>query len=71
MKIVCLSRRKLDILILNAGIFDGPYSLTEDGLESTFQVCHLGHFYLAKLLEDDLLSAYLPRIVIVSSESHR
>ncbi|KAK7583923.1 hypothetical protein V9T40_004886 [Parthenolecanium corni] len=62
---------KLDILILNAGVFSPPYWLTEDGYESTFQICHLSHFYLTNLLEDKLVLSDDPRVVILASESHR
>ncbi|KAF4788786.1 WW domain-containing oxidoreductase-like protein [Turdus rufiventris] len=61
----------LHILICNAAVFGVPWSLTEDGLESTFQVNHLGHFYLVQLLEDVLLQSSPARVVVVSSESHR
>ncbi|XP_069724425.1 WW domain-containing oxidoreductase isoform X5 [Phaenicophaeus curvirostris] len=61
----------LHILICNAAIFGAPWSLTEDGLESTFQVNHLGHFYLVQLLEDVLRRSSPARVVVVSSESHR
>ncbi|RMC09242.1 hypothetical protein DUI87_14250 [Hirundo rustica rustica] len=61
----------LHILICNAAVFGAPWSLTEDGLESTFQVNHLGHFYLVQLLEDVLRQSSPARVVVVSSESHR
>lgn len=61
--------KHIDILILNAAVFALPYTQTEDELETTFQVCHLAHFYLCKLLEDCLDSR--TRVLIVSSESHR
>ncbi|KAI1235558.1 WW domain-containing oxidoreductase, partial [Lamprotornis superbus] len=61
----------LHILICNAAVFGVPWSLTEDGLESTFQVNHLGHFYLVQLLEDVLRQSSPARVVVVSSESHR
>lgn len=60
---------RIDMLILNAAVFGLPHSLTQDGLGTTFQVCHLGHFYLCKLLEDCLDNR--TRVVVVSSESHR
>lgn len=60
---------KIDMLILNAAVFGLPHTLTEDGLEATFQIAHLGHFYLCKLLEDCLDNG--TRVVVVSSESHR
>ncbi|XP_044289952.1 WW domain-containing oxidoreductase isoform X1 [Varanus komodoensis] len=61
----------LHVLICNAAILGAPWQLTEDGLESTFQVNHLGHFYLIKLLEGVLRRSAPARIVMVSSESHR
>lgn len=59
----------IDMLILNAGVFALPYTQTEDQLETTFQVSHLAHFYLCKLLEDCLDNR--SRVIVVSSESHR
>nr|XP_034973377.1 WW domain-containing oxidoreductase isoform X2 [Zootoca vivipara] len=61
----------LHVLICNAATFLAPWQLTEDGLESTFQVNHLGHFYLIQLLEDVLRRSVPARVVMVSSESHR
>ncbi|XP_034945686.1 WW domain-containing oxidoreductase isoform X2 [Chelonus insularis] len=63
--------RTLHILILNAGVFGLPYTLTEDGYETIFQVNYLSHYYLTLLLEHPLRSCSNSRIVIVSSESHR
>ncbi|XP_014249757.1 WW domain-containing oxidoreductase isoform X2 [Cimex lectularius] len=62
---------KLDILILNAGIFGIPYSQTENGYETVFQVNHLSHAFLTLLLEDSLTRGVPSRVVFVSSESHR
>lgn len=64
-----LKTTHIDMLILNAGVFALPHTLTEDGLETTFQVSHLSHFYLTLLLEDCL--NHTSRVVILSSESHR
>ncbi|XP_053662322.1 WW domain-containing oxidoreductase [Anopheles marshallii] len=61
--------KHIDMLILNAGVFALPHSVTEDGFERTFQVNHLAHFYLTNLLSD--LYDHATRIVVVSSESHR
>lgn len=61
----------LHVLICNAAIFGLPWQLTEDNLESTFQVNHLGHFYLVSLLQDILRHSVPSRVVVVSSESHR
>ncbi|XP_066600590.1 WW domain-containing oxidoreductase isoform X2 [Prorops nasuta] len=61
----------LDILILNAGVFAIPYTLTHDGYETTFQVNHLAQFYFTLLLENPLQRGTNSRVVFVSSESHR
>ncbi|XP_062997461.1 WW domain-containing oxidoreductase [Elgaria multicarinata webbii] len=61
----------LHVLICNAAVFALPWQLTEDGLESTFQVNYLGHFYLVQLLEDVLRRSAPARVVMLSSESHR
>ncbi len=62
---------KIDVLICNAGLTQPKYTETEDGLEMTVGVCHFGHFLLTNLLMDKLLAADEPRVVMVSSESHR
>lgn len=59
----------IDMLILNAGVFALPHTLTEDGLETIFQVSHISHFYLTLSLEEYL--DHTSRVVVVSSESHR
>lgn len=66
---VMLKYERIDYLILNAAIFGLPYTLTSDGLETMFQVCHLSHFYITQQLSS-LLDRH-SRVIIVSSESHR
>ena len=61
----------LDILILNAGIFGVEPQMTPDGLEVAFQVNYLSQFYLAHLMKPFLMQSSKPKIVTVSSESHR
>lgn len=61
----------LHILVCNAGVCTQPWRLTEDGLESTFQICHLGHFLLVQCLQELLRRSAPARVVVVSSESHR
>ncbi|CAG2164221.1 unnamed protein product [Oppiella nova] len=61
----------LHILILNAGSMLLPHCLTVDGFETTFQVNHLSHFYLTKLLQQKLIDSCPARVVVLSSESHR
>lgn len=67
--LICEHTNHIDILILNAGVFGLPHTLTPDNLETTFQVSHLSHFYLSKLLEPRLDRR--SRVVVLSSESHR
>ena len=64
-----LQYKHIDYLILNAGVMGLPHTLTEDGLETTFQVCHLSHFYVTLQLET--LLNHESRVIVVSSESHR
>ncbi len=66
----------IDTLICNAGLMATTYQETQEGLEMTVGVCHFGHFLLTQLLMPQLLRAKEqsgndPRIVMVSSESHR
>ena len=65
--------QRLDALFLNAGVFGLDFSTTpEDGCETMFQVNFLSHFYLAHLLKSRMSTTSLkPKIIVVSSESHR
>nr|XP_056712509.1 retinol dehydrogenase 14 [Euleptes europaea] len=62
---------RLDVLINNAGIFQCPYTKTEDGFEMQFGVNHLGHFLLTNLLLGLLKSSAPSRIVVVSSALYK
>ncbi|XP_069616974.1 retinol dehydrogenase 14 [Ranitomeya imitator] len=62
---------KLDVLINNAGVFQCPYTKTEDGFELQFGVNHLGHFLLTHLLIGLLKSSAPSRIVVVSSKLYK
>ncbi len=62
---------KIDILIGNAGLAPTSYSETAEGIESTVGVSHFGHFLLTHLLMPRLLASESPRVIMVSSESHR
>lgn len=62
---------QLDVLILNAGARFDHFEETEDGIERTFAINHLGHFLLAALLLDRLLAAPAARIVVTGSIAHR
>ncbi|MEM8893852.1 MAG: SDR family NAD(P)-dependent oxidoreductase [Bacteroidota bacterium] len=64
---------KLDIFIANAAMVPFESRKTAQGLEEMFMVNYLSTFYLInQLLERSILDASsTPKIIIVSSESHR
>lgn len=62
---------KIDVLVNNAGLMMKKRVLTEDGLETTFAVNHLGYFLLTNLLLPLLKPAPAARIVNVASDAHR
>ena len=61
----------LDILVNNAGGFFLQRKESEDGLEMTFALNHMNYFSTTLLLLNHLMEGNSPRIVNVSSESHR
>lgn len=62
---------KIDVLVNNAGLYQCPYSKTEDGFEMQLGVNHLGHFLLTHLLLDVLKASAPSRIVVVSSKLYK
>lgn len=62
---------RLDLLVNNAGVMAIPFARSEDGVELTFAVNHLGHFALTGLLLEQLLATPSSRAVTVSSVAHR
>ncbi|WP_336360070.1 SDR family oxidoreductase [Haladaptatus sp. ZSTT2] len=61
---------RLDVLVHNAGTFEGKRTLTEAGVEKTLAVNHLAPMVLTYELVD-LLVEREGRIVVVSSDVHR
>ncbi len=60
----------VDVLCNNAGLIASERSITEDGSELTFQVNHLSHYLLTRLLLPQLAAARSARVVTVSSDAH-
>jgi len=66
-----LDAPRVDALVCNAGLSILNYAATVEGHERTVGVCHIGHFLLTRLLMPKLLTAPVPRVVMVSSHSHK
>ncbi|KAK1962700.1 NAD(P)-binding protein [Colletotrichum sublineola] len=68
------SGARLNVLILNAGVFAGAKTTTADGFELDFGTNHVGHFLLFHLVKEALLASATPhfhsRVVAVSSAMH-
>ena len=62
---------RIDVLVNNAGLIMDERVLTENGLETTFAVNHVGYFLLTRLLEPKLAASAPARVVNVSSRAHR
>jgi NAD(P)-dependent dehydrogenase (short-subunit alcohol dehydrogenase family) len=62
---------RIDVLVNNAGAIFNRREVTEDGLERTFALNHMGYFLLTLLMWDQLVRSAPARIVNVASEAHR
>ncbi|KAK7076717.1 hypothetical protein SK128_021636 [Halocaridina rubra] len=64
--------QRLDVLILNAGMFGTlRRSMTSEGLETTMVTNHFGHFLLTNLLLGLLLQSRPSRIIVTASSLHK
>lgn len=61
---------RLDILVNNAGLVSDKRRTSEEGIELTFAVNHLGYFLLTNLLLDLVEKSAPARIVNVASRGH-
>lgn len=61
---------RVDVLINNAGAIFNTRQLTEDGLEMSFAVNHIGYFLWTHYLLDSLRRGEMKRIVNVASLAH-
>lgn len=62
---------RLHVLVNDAGSVSANREVTEDGIERTFAVNHLGYFLLTNLLLDLLKASAPARVVNVASIGHR
>ena len=63
----------LDVVVLNAGLqYTGSFypKVSKQGIELTFAVNHLAHFYLVTILKDLVRDKEESRIIITSSDVH-
>lgn len=63
--------KKLDVLVNNAGAFFQRREVTEDGIERTFALNHMGYFLMTAQLLDVLKASGAGRIVNVASAAHQ
>lgn len=63
--------KRLDVLLNNAGAMFQKRQLSEDGIEKTFALNHLGYFLLTHELLDLLKASGPSRVVNVASAAHQ
>lgn len=63
--------KAIDVLINNAGGIFGAHQLTEDGLEKTFGLNHMGYFLFTHYMLDLVKTGREKRIVSVASIAHK
>ncbi len=68
--VILRNEGKLDVLLNNAGVIMKSYQRTNDGIETTFAVNHLAHFYLTGRLIPMLRKGGRTKIINLSSMVH-
>jgi NAD(P)-dependent dehydrogenase (short-subunit alcohol dehydrogenase family) len=68
---IAAAEPRIDVLVNNAGAMFGSRQMTEDHLELTFAVNHMGYFVLSQGLRERLLAASPARVVNTASDAHR
>jgi NAD(P)-dependent dehydrogenase (short-subunit alcohol dehydrogenase family) len=61
---------RIDVLVSNAGSVHAHRTVTDDGIEATFQVNHLAGFLLTEQLKPRLRCSAPSRVVITTSVAH-
>ena len=69
--LILLKKRTINLLYLNAAVFEKEHTLSKDNIEIMFQVNYLSQFYLARLMISCLVLTKNSRIIVLSCESHR
>jgi NAD(P)-dependent dehydrogenase (short-subunit alcohol dehydrogenase family) len=67
---IAAAEPRIDVLINNAGGLFATRQVTEDGLERTFALNHMGYFVLTLCLRERLVAAAPARIVNTASNAH-
>lgn len=65
------SKKPIDVVIHNAGVYLTQREITNDGIEKVFMVQYLSSFIINYMLKDKLKQQERARILLVNSEGHR